>query len=138
MRQLRRLGYLGGTALLVIISAQAQYRDDPYYDRGPAYSRAPHPDGGPVSRVLADLDRFGGYDRHTLKEVEQARFDLERFRDNGMRGRFDRDRLDGAIGHLQHVVDSRWISPRERNILARDLDALRDFRANRGYPRPAY
>ncbi len=113
-------------------SAQWRYRD---YDRdqGRSYGRY---QGSVVDRALSDLDHarsYGRVDNHERKHFDQARKDLLRFRDNWAKGKFDKDRLDGAIENIQDLVDSNQVHPRERQILGRDLTELRDFRASRGY-----
>ncbi len=121
------LGLLAGGAF-----AQPGDRDYPYDSRYRGYSV------DVVERASSDLD-FAGYDSGSYfggrerREIDQARRDLIRFRENWSRGRFDRDRLDGAIEHIHHFVDSRDVDPRMRERLERDLYSLRDFRANSGY-----
>jgi hypothetical protein len=144
MRLFARAGSIGAAIIVLAASAGAQYRGNPYYDRDD--DRGAYPDigayrGGIVERTLSDLDRSRyaarGW-RGNWKEMDKARNDLVRFRENWMRGRFDRDRIDGAIHHLDRVVDSGGLPPRERDLLARDLFDLRDFRSVRrapyGYP----
>lgn len=124
MRHWMTSGLLAAGLLIATLPAAAQ---GPWRGR---YSNAPV-----IDRVLSDIDRAGynGYaDRHERNRLENARRDLIRFQDNWARGRFDRDRLDSAIDNLHHVVDSGRIDPRARGLLARDMDILRDFRANRG------
>jgi hypothetical protein len=118
------LALLACGAFFAAIAAAAQDRD---WDR----------DHGPgvVDRVLSDIDRssYDRYvDRHERKEFESARHDLIRFQDNWRRGKFDTDRLDGAIDHIHHIVDSGRVEPRMAGLLARDMEALRDFRASGG------
>jgi hypothetical protein len=90
---------------------------------------------------MTDLDRARSYrriDGHERRHFEQARRDLERFQANWYNGRWDNGRLDSAIGNIDHLVNSDQLSPRDREMLSRDLYALRDFRANRGYNRRGY
>lgn len=117
---------LGCGALLLAAAANAQFQRP--WRGGP---RAPDV----IERVLDHLDRAHSYshvDRHEQKHFEQARRDLLRFEDNWQRGRFDRDRLDGAIDNLHHLVGSDQVDRRDRMLLSRDMDALRDFRAGGG------
>lgn len=84
-------------------------------------------------KALSDLDRARSHvDHHERGHFDNARRDLLIFQDHYSRGKFDKDRLDGAIDNIHHLVDSNRLSPRDRQILARDMDALRDFRASRG------
>lgn len=157
MRRSSRLAAIGAGVLLAAATAGAQYRNNQYPNNDPRYGNGRYGNddrgyggqgrqggayrGDLVDRVLSDLDRSqyaAGGDRRQWKELEQARRDLVRFRENWMRGRFDRDRIDGAIHHLDRLVESRWLEPRARDILARDLYALRDFRAGGGYNRGDY
>ena len=129
---------------LVAGGAQAQYGNgpDPRYGRNGGYRDDGYRNnngryGDPVSRTLADLDaaeRYagGGYGRRSPREFDQVRRDLIRFGENARRGKFDRGKLDSAIGRLQKIVNSNWLRGNEREMLARDLYALRDFRQNRG------
>jgi hypothetical protein len=126
------------TAFLAGGIAHAQYRDR--YGNSSPYSRGPYSDRGRyddvVGRALSDLNRAGSIrfaDKHERRHFEDARKDLFRFEENRRRGRFDRDRLDGAIDHLNHLVRSPQLHPRDREMLARNMDALRDFRARGGY-----
>lgn len=126
--------------LLLAASANAQWR--PFGDRDD-YGRGPARRGGPyganvIERALHDVSSVRSYDYvngHERRHFEQARKDLLRFQDHWYRGSFDRGRLDGAIGNIDHLVRSRYIDPRERRILERDLWDLRSFRENRGYMR---
>jgi hypothetical protein len=154
MRHFLRTAFLGFSALYLTGCAQAQYgryprggpdpyyRNDPYnrddrYNRNdPYYSgRSDRAYGGIVDRVLSDLNRVQGFNRggRNRKEIDRAREDLLRFRDRQAGGHFDRGRLDSAIENVQRLVNSNWLLPRDRDMLSRDLYALRDFRSNRGY-----
>ncbi len=135
MRHIIRNTMLG--VLAIAAAASAQYGpwrgDNPYY-RG--YDRGGYRGGTPlIDRVLSDLDRGGAsawVDHHERKHFEQARRDLLRFEDNWSRGRFDKDRLDGAIDNIHHLVDSSQLHPAVRQALSRDMWELRDFRASGG------
>ena len=128
---------LGSTALLLLLGATAT-ADDRYRgsDRG-SWERGGRQVQGsePVRRALSDLDRLRSSryaDGHERKHMENARRDLVRFEENWVRGKFDRDRLDGAIGHLSHLANSDQVHPREREVLYQDVRALRDLRAYSG------
>jgi hypothetical protein len=71
-------------------------------------------------------------DHHERDHFRRAQEDLARFQERWSQGRFDRGRLDRAIEHMQHLVNSRQMRGRERSLLASDLDALRNFRASQG------
>jgi hypothetical protein len=132
---------IAAAALLTVGAAQAQYRDrygnqNPYGNRGDnRYGNGGYGynyGGNLVPRVLSDLDRAASAryaDKHERKHFDQARKDLLRFQENGARGKFDRDRLDGAIDHLSHLANSDRLHPRDRQMLARDMQDLREFRS---------
>jgi hypothetical protein len=126
---------LGAGVLAAALGANAQY---PYagaqpYQAFPGRDRSR--DAGLIDRVLRDLDRARSdreAERHEHNRFDQARRNLLRFEDNWSRGRFDKDRLDGAIDDLHHLSASDHLRRRDRDILARDMQALRDFRASAG------
>lgn len=120
--------------LLVTVSflgmAAAALAQDRHYGREDYRRYGPNP----VDRALVDLDHArAGARGHERDHFHQARKDLVIFRDHWARNDFDKDRLDGAIENLQKLADSRHLHPRDREMLQRDADALRDFRRNRGY-----
>ncbi len=110
-------------------------RDDPYY-RGGGYGRYGRGSSGLISRVRSDLDyaaRGNAYvDNHERKHFLKAQEELDKFEQRWAQGRFDNGALDKAISNMDHLANSNQISRRDRSMLARDLSALRDFRANRG------
>lgn len=125
------------TAAGTLASAQSRYGDR-YDNRGYSggYDRRVQ-SGDIVRRVADDISRarsYGYLGRSERNHLEKAERELFKFQDRWSRGRFDRDPLDDAISHLNHVVNGSRIDPRERDVLARDLYALRDFResARRG------
>jgi len=126
----RMMLLLGAGVLLAAMGANAQYPGRGYGgDRGRDNGR------GLIDRVLRDLDRASSdreADRREHATFEQARHNLLRFEDNWSRGKFDKDRLDGAIDNLHHLSDSRHLRTGDREMLARDMEALRDYRASGG------
>lgn len=124
------------TAALLAASAPAQYRGPDGYAGRPDYGRRA-PQFETPNRVLGHLEqiRGGGYWEHgDLKRVENARADLFRFREEMERGRYNRGRLDSAIGNLDHLARSSRVPPRDRDWFRRDVVELREFRA-RGWDR---
>ena len=149
MRLARRRVEMVGKRSLVLLLAMAalpafaddrwdrdRYERDRYarYDRGR--------DGGwrqgsynvsIVDRTMSDLRRIGSRNRmdgHERNHFERALYHLDRFRQNYARERrFDRSRLDDAIEHIADLSRARQIHPRDREVLSRDLYALRDFRS---------
>jgi hypothetical protein len=87
-------------------------------------------------RVREDLDHVqaetfpGGGDQFRLG---QARHELDELQSKLTAGRYDEDELDDVIGALRNVVRGNRMSPRDRDVLADDLDRLGDFRERHGY-----
>jgi hypothetical protein len=92
----------------------------------------------PVDRTIHDLQRFAQRSGAYNSGRERSRLDnairhLSEFDNRYDRGHFDKDKLDDAIGDVQHVVDHNPLDDHARRILWDDLSNLRAFRANRGY-----
>jgi len=125
--------------LILAAGANAQWRSfgDDDYNRGPYARGEGRGRADVVDRALRDLDSARSYrgGRSDWREMEKARKGLMRFQDNWYRGRFDKDRLDGAIEHLDRLARSRDVDPRDARILERDVWDLRSFREYRGDPR---
>jgi hypothetical protein len=140
---------LHSTALLIVtglafLIPAAGDDDDRYsrrrnrdYGRGDGYYP---PRGYPASSSLVDrvrynLDRAAAnnyVDSHERRHFDRAREELLRFQDRWRSGKFDRGRLDKAIENIADLVQSRQVHPRDRNMLAADLSALRRFRDSGG------
>jgi hypothetical protein len=114
------------SASLLTLSANAQYGPPPgegrYYERGR---------GDLFGRVRADLDRAesgyysSGGDRHRFNKVRE---EMAEFQRTG-----SPHELNDAIGSLQKVVNDNRMPYRDRDMLAADLSALREFRARNGW-----
>jgi len=92
--------------------------------------------GSPVDRALYDLSRIDGnvyVDHHERDHFRHAQEELARFQDRWSQGRFEKGRLDRAIENIQHLVNSRQLRGRDRDLLASDLADLRNFRARQGW-----
>lgn len=110
--------------MLFALSASAQYgRDNPR--RGPGGMAL-------VDRTLRDLNYANRGSRGHQGTFEQARKDLLIFREHLNEGRFDRDRLDGAIENISRLANSDQVQRRDRRTLERDANDLRDLRARHG------
>ena len=122
---------LGSSLLLASGAAYAQYQPrygDRDYDRDDGYRNR----GSDVfEQVRYDLERaasssyWNSGDRHRIDKVRE---ELGEFQRSG-----SRHELNDAIGALQKVVNDNRISFREREILAGDLDRMRDYRARMGW-----
>jgi len=88
-----------------------------------------------VGRVMADINRTASANRLDGRDQkrfnEAARF-LQDFDARMAQGRFDNGKLDRAIENLSDLVNSNHLSRRDRDILARDVQDLRQFRSTRG------
>ena len=88
-----------------------------------------------IERVLANLDRAAEnarLDRHERKHFEEASRQLEQFEDRRMQGKFDKGKIHEAIEELDHLVKADRVSWRDREILARDREDLRQLSSSRG------
>ncbi|HUA22005.1 MAG TPA: hypothetical protein VMB25_24845 [Bryobacteraceae bacterium] len=105
------------------VGASAQY--------APAYGYRDYNRGDLFDRVQADLDRvesasyWNGGDRH---RIDKVRGEVGEFQRGGRR-----HALNDAIGALQKVVNDNRMPPRDREILAGDLNQMRDYRARMGW-----
>ena len=91
--------------------------------------------GSLIGRIMSDLDRAasnGRLDGHERKHFDEAARKLQDFDDRWAQGRFDTGKLDGAIDNLKHLADADRVNRRDRQMLARDVEELRQFRASRG------
>src|SRR5712664_35055 len=134
---------LFGSGLLVFsIAAGAQtrgqgpyypQRDDPYYRNDP--NRGYYPDQGRngdplIERVLADLNMAASnarVDGHERRHFDEAAQKLQEFEGRWAQGKFDTGKLDKAIQNLEHLADADQLRGRDRDILARDMQDLRQF-----------
>lgn len=114
------------------------YNNDDRYDQN-RYGNNRYGYGGNqdplIGRVLSDLDRaaenarLGGHER---KHFEEAARQLEQFEDRRMQGKFDKGKIHEAIEELDHLVRADRVDRRDREILARDREDLRQLSSSRG------
>ena len=71
-----------------------------------------------------------GGDQYRISRTLQ---ELDELQDKLARGYYDERELSEVIGAMQRVVQDNRLSRRDRDILADDLDRLRDFRARHDY-----
>lgn len=129
---------LGCVVLLFTLPAGAQtwgqdrYGQPSYGQRGYGYGRQ----GGDLfGRVMSDLNRAASrayLDGHERRHFEEAADSLRDFQARWARGRFDNGKLDKAIHNLDHLARADRVQGVDREMLARDLYDLRQFRATRG------
>jgi hypothetical protein len=130
---------LGAALLTLSLGASAQiYRSDPYGGGGSYRGSEPrYRSGGLIEQVQSHLDRamssnFYPGDRER-RRFDNAKRHLWEFQERLNQGRFDKDRLDQAIGDIQHLVDHTGLPYQARDVLYRDLSRLREFRTEEAY-----
>lgn len=89
----------------------------------------------PVDATIRDLQWVAA--NNTCSRKEDERYDnamrhLSQFEERLHQGRFDKDKLDDAIGDVQHVLDNNPMHGRAREVLTRDVWDLRELRARYG------
>jgi len=148
MKRLLSVILLGSGVLTLGLPANAQYgnrdpynapRNNPYAGNREGFGRNQQ---FVVDRVMADLNRAAGarLDGHERKHFDDVARNLQEFQLRASRGKFDTGKLDKAIGSLEHLANADRIRGRDRDMLVRDLNDLRQFRASRGgfQPNPNY
>jgi hypothetical protein len=88
---------------------------------------------GLLDRVRRDVDRaesesFRMASGGDHKRFNKVREELGDFEGKLVSGRFDKHELDGTIKNLQRIVNDNRMEYRDRDVLARDLTELREFR----------
>jgi hypothetical protein len=160
VKRISRMLLFGSGVLVLSLTAHGQsrdphysQRDDPYrngrngagYDDGRYSQQRGYPDqgrygngygqGSLVGRVLSDLDRAARnayLDGHERKHFDEAARKLQEFEERWAQGRFDNGKLDKAIENLDHLANADRVSGRDREMLARDVQDLRQFRSTGG------
>jgi hypothetical protein len=135
MRRLQQLALTGILAFGVVAHAQNRNGKDRNYNY---YGNQPGNYGNRIDvidRSQADLNRLRRIplDSRDFGRVNDLTGNLQEFEARMAQGRFDKDRLDHIIETMQHLADSNRIPQAARSDLYRDVQALRQFRANRGY-----
>jgi len=121
-------------------TANAQFGDrsrDRYGNRGD-YGRGGYGQGanGLIQSVQEHLRRAASVGRPRGKEYNRfnnAMRHLSEFDTKLNRGQFDRGKLDRAIEDVNNVVRHNRLDRRDRNMLATDVDRLREFRSRSRY-----
>lgn len=83
-------------------------------------------------RVQSDLSRSmeHAYKRNAISHAQRQ---LVEFQAERASGRFGQKQFHRAVNALTNVVRSNGIEPRDRDILARDLESMREFGLRNGY-----
>ncbi len=71
--------------------------------------------------------------RADRKRFDEARRELFDFESRFDQGRYEKHHLDEDIDHIQRVVNSNSLDPRDRGALAEDLRLMRDYREFRNH-----
>jgi len=153
MKRILSLVLLGSGVLAMSGAASEQsWRRDPYYRNDPQYRNDPYYRNGVytddrysygydrnsqylIDRVMSDLDqaaRRARLDDHEADHFNEVARNLQEFQSRWARGKFDTGKLDKAIHNLEHLAEADRVRGRDRGMLWRDLDDLRQFRATRG------
>jgi hypothetical protein len=133
---------LTSTVIIVMlgaVGAQAQVYGRGSYENGrfnAEFGRYPERrDMGPalLDRVRRDVDRAESESYRMASGGDHKRFnklreELGEFEGKLASGRFDKHELDDTIKNLQRVVNDNRLEYRDRDVLARDLAELREFR----------
>lgn len=117
--------------LTAVPSFGQYYYDRPYGDRD--YARQ---DRALFDRARMDLDRAAAYpyaSRSDRKRFDEAKRELFDFESRFDQGRYEKHHLDSAIDHIQKVVNSNSLDPRDRGALSDDLRRMRDYREFRNH-----
>lgn len=109
----------------------APYNRDDYYRNRDAWYRGQNWRGQLFQKVREDVDYVqsvtfpGGGDQFRLARTRQ---ELDELQGKLAAGRYDQQELDEVVQALQRVVRDNRLSRRDREVLADDLNRLRDFR----------
>jgi len=109
---------------------------DAYHDDRDARFRAPDFRQRFFQRIREDLYHVqsvtfpGGGDQYRISRTLQ---ELDELQDKLARGFYDERELNDVIGAMQRVVADNRLPRRDRDVLADDLERLRDFRVRHDY-----
>jgi hypothetical protein len=106
-------------------------RDDTYYQSRDTFFRDQRWKARLFERVRDDLDRVQASTFPVSRDefrIAKTKQELNELQSKLAAGRYDQPELDDAISSLQKVVDSNKLSPRDREMLADDLNRMRDYR----------
>ena len=105
------------------------YRDGNY-----GYGNGRYNNYGALSRAMSDLQNVASrarVDGHDRDHINRAFRELNSIQ--YQQGRVDRGRLDRVIEDFDHLARADRMHPRDRSILARDVQELRAFRSSGAY-----
>ena len=86
--------------------------------------------GNAVGRAIQNLqyaasrNRVDGHERDHFNKAVQH---LQRFEYDAARGNYQSRELSNAIENMSHLADARQINPRDRQVIASDISALRSL-----------
>jgi hypothetical protein len=75
-------------------------------------------------RYAASRNRVDGHERDHFNKAVQH---LQRFEYDAARGNYQSRELNNAIENMSHLADARQINPRDRQVIASDISALRSL-----------
>ena len=128
MKHLLIRSLAGSGLMLLALTARAQYQPRPDDEaRGEAREHA-----AVFDQVRTDLDRAEGFTVPFTGErdrVARARREVNECQRAVAAGETDRRTFGDAIAAIQRVVDLNRLPDHNRNLLADDINALRDLQA---------
>lgn len=100
-------------------------------------------DASPVDNVYNDVQRIAyraRVDGHERNHFERTLRELSEFQYRWRDGHFDKGKLDRAIDNMRDLARADQVHPRDRSVIARDIQVLRRFRESggRAYSRGSY
>jgi hypothetical protein len=138
MKRIQQLALIGIVVFAGVGQAQnrnGNYRNDGYRgnDQYGQYGNGNRFDV--IDRAQADVNRLGGVrlDSRDFGRVNDLTRNLQQFEARMSQGKFDKGKLDHIIETMQHLADSNRIPQNARSTLYRDVQELRQYRANRGF-----
>jgi hypothetical protein len=118
---------------LSIVKAAPQYRDDdPWHQSRERYYSTDNWRAKMFDRIKMDLDHvqelaFGRNDENRLAMTKDKVSELQ---GKMAAGKYDQPELDEVIADLEKVVADNRLAARDRDMLADDLNRVREYRSN--------
>lgn len=128
-------GLMSVSAGLLFAQGWRRDADWRYNDRRGDPRDVSYRSNGSVRQIIRDLENIAGrsyVDRHEAGHFRRAIESLYEFDSRLSRGKFDRGRLDRAIGNIADLAQAHQIHPRFRNVLRSHLYQLQRMRSGGG------
>jgi hypothetical protein len=134
MRQIFLRSAIGAALLfsgLTAVSAQDRDRDDSYYSRRDAFFHEQHWQARLFQRVRDDLNEVQSTTFPASRDefrIVRTKEELGELQEKLADHHYDAAQLDDVIGGVQRVIDSNKLSARDRDMLADDVNRMREYR----------